>query len=181
MSIQQNVNQLLTMAGTAAMLNPTLRQKAEERTAARKLESQEKALSEQEKVSVAQNQATRKFQMEFEREHEKDLAEGDPLVQVFREGINEQYEAGKEELRGITAEQEKVARQMFQLRPSAESMSALMRAKAMSRLRSEGMNKVEQKSEFDKFRESLDQDDPFHQLSPQAQKIAYEQYKKGGK
>lgn len=178
MSIQQNVNQLLAMAGTAAMLNPTLRQKAEERTASRKLEAQEKALSEQEKVSTEQNQKFYQAKVNLEKEFE---GSDNPLAQAMIGGATEAYEAGKEELRGITAEQEKVARQMFQLRPSAESMSKLMRAKAMSRLRSEGRNKVEQKSEFDKFRESLDNDDPFHQLSPEAQKIAYEQYKKGGK
>lgn len=178
MSIQQNVNQLLTMAGTAAMLSPQLRQKAEERTAARKLEAQEKALSEQEKVSTEQN--LKMYQAKnalAEMYGESD----DPIAQAMISGADEAYEAGKEELRGITAEQEKVARQMFQLRPSTESMNKLMQAKAMSRMRNSGTMKVEQKSDFDKFRESLSADDTFHSLSPAAQKIAYEQYTKGGK
>jgi hypothetical protein len=40
MSIQQNINQLLTMAGSAAMLSPQLRQKAEDRKALKALEKE---------------------------------------------------------------------------------------------------------------------------------------------
>lgn len=178
MSIQQNINQLFAMAGTATMLSPQLRQKAEDRAALAKLSKQEKALSEQEKVSTEQNKKFAQVKANLEKEY------GDsenPLAQALIGGATEAYEAGKEELRGITAEQEDVARKLFQLQPSTESMNKLMQAKAMSRMRNNGRIKVEQKSEFDKFRESLDSNDPFHQLSPEAQKIAYEQYKKGGK
>ena len=51
----------------------------------------------------------------------------------------------------------------------------------MEHMRQEGQNKLDQKTEFEKFRESLSSDDNFHSLSPAAQKIAYEQYTQGGK
>lgn len=47
MSFQGSINQLLTMAGTAAMLNPTLRAKVEKRQHMEDINKREKALTEQ--------------------------------------------------------------------------------------------------------------------------------------
>ena len=53
MSIQQNVNQLLAMTGTAMMLSPGIRQKAEDRSALRKLGKEEKNLQTLQKESMS--------------------------------------------------------------------------------------------------------------------------------
>ena len=54
MSIQQNINQLIGLTGTAMMLNPQLRQRAEDNTKLRKLDKEEAGLNALQEASKQQ-------------------------------------------------------------------------------------------------------------------------------
>lgn len=200
MSIQQNVNQLLAMAGTATMLSPQLRQRAEDRTKLRKLDKEESGLTKlQESDSALMKspeyiRTTKRINELKELENPSDLdktelsallTERTDFLTARDERFNRLVEIANER-----AELDPTEENIGEARTSSTSKSwkkALKerskqkREEAMQHMQQEGQNKLEQKSEFDKFRESLSEDDPFHRLSPEAQKVAYEQYKKGGK
>lgn len=210
MSIQQNVNQLLTMAGTAAMLSPQLRDRAEHRKTMSKLQKEQKLFAqegeaavkkfEQETANLQKNAAYQIIEMGpaqlqeklkgmSPEEQEAFLAEGRKGMQDIQATVG----AHKEFLKQREEKGLELAKRIFEADPTEESASRYiglmenqsrekyMKQQALKRMQDKGLSKVEQKSDFDKFRESLSADDTFHSLSPAAQKIAYEQYTKGGK
>lgn len=209
MSIQQNVNQLLAMAGTAAMLSPQLREKVEHKKTTSKLQEEQKLFAqegrtalkefEQEAKDLEKNVAYQivemgpaKLQEKLKgmspEEQEKFLAEGKQAMQDIQATVGAHKEFLKQrEEKGLD-----LAKRMFEADPTEENASryiGLMKNQARSkyrreqankRMQQEGRAKVEQKNAFQKFRDSLDPNDIFHSLSPEAQKVAYQQYT-GGK
>lgn len=200
MSIQQNVNQLLTMAGTAAMLSPQLRQKAEDNTKLRKLDKEESGLSEIQKSDIEimnSPEYARTTQRINELKDIENPSDNQKTELLALQNERNDFLAARNERFNRLAE---IANERAELNPTKENIkearnyrttqsykktlqerNKLKREEAMQRMRQEGQNKIDQKTEFDKFRESLSADDNFHSLSPAAQKIAYEQYTKGGK
>lgn len=204
MSIQQNVNQLLTMAGTAAMLSPQLRQKAEDRTKLGKLDKEESSLM---KIQEDERIASRSPETLMKRHKLMTYRERLDKGETLSDKEKTEYEVIDKELHDTQdARNERrirlleIANERAELNPTKENIEAArilrqnkgaievlqekgkkIRAQALEHMKQEGQNKLDQKTEFEKFRESLSSDDNFHSLSPAAQKIAYEQYTKGGK
>lgn len=204
MSIQQNVNQLLTMAGTAAMLSPQLRQKTEDNTKLRKLDKEEAGLM---KIQEDELEASRSPEALLKRRkimtYRERLEKGETLSNIEKT----EYEVLDKEAHDTQdARNERrirlleIANERAELSPTKENIEAARnlrkdkgaievlqekgkrkREEALQHMKQEGQNKLDQKTEFEKFKESLSSDDNFHSLSPAAQQIAYEQYTKGGK
>lgn len=209
MSIQQNVNQLLTMAGTAAMLSPQARQKIEHKKTMSKLQEEQKLFAqegeaalkkfEQETKDLEKNVAYQIIEMGPAKLQEKlkgmtpeeqknFLAEGKQAMQDIQATVGAHKEFLKQrEEKGLD-----LAKRIFEADPTEanasryiglmenQSRAKYAREQANKRMQQEGKNKIEQKNAFQKFRDSLDPNDIFHSLSPEAQKVAYQQYT-GGK
>jgi hypothetical protein len=200
MSIQQNVNQLLTMAGTAAMLSPQLRQKAEDRTKLGKLDKEESSLNKLQesdyKVMKSKEYAyTTKRINELKKienpsdDQKTELSALQNERAAFHDARDERFnrlfeiatERAEINPTPENIEEARTYRTTVAWKKTLEERKKRKREEAMEHMRQEGQNKLDQKTEFEKFRESLSSDDNFHSLSPAAQKIAYEQYTKGGK
>lgn len=200
MSIQQNVNQLLTMAGTAAMLSPQLRQKAEDRTKLGKLDKEEsslKKIQESDYKIMQSPEYARTSQrigelQKIENPSDADKTELSALLNErndFLAARNERFtrlaeiadERSKISPTKENIEEARTYRTNQSWKKTLEERKKVKREQAMQHMKQEGQNKLDQKTEFEKFKESLSSDDNFHRLSPAAQQIAYEQYTKGGK
>lgn len=200
MSIQQNVNQLLTMAGTAAMLSPQLRQKTEDNTKLRKLDKEESGLNKLQesdyKLMTSKEYARTTSRIKYLKGLENPSDDQKLELSSLQNERTAFHDARDERFNRLA----EIADERAELSPTKENIEAARnfrttgawkqaleerskrkREEAMEHMRQEGQNKLEQKTEFEKFKESLSSDDNFHSLSPAAQQIAYEQYTKGGK
>lgn len=119
MSFQGSINQLLTMAGTAAMLNPTLRAKAEERRESANLSRREKSLQEGREVEGATVTGLSDAELE--------AIENDPKKKAEAEI--------KEKLAKKTdVELADIAERQFELNPSQESLAKATEARRLAEM-----------------------------------------------
>lgn len=119
MSFQGSINQLLTMAGTAAMLSPTLRAKAEERREAANLSRREQSLQEGRKAEGAAVSGLSDAELE--------ALENDPIKKKDAE-IQEKL-AKKTDI-----ELADIAERQFQLNPSQESLAKVTEARRVAEM-----------------------------------------------
>lgn len=131
MSIQGSINQLLTLAGTAAMLSPELRAKAEERRETARLSRKEQSITKG-------------------IEAKRNVIFGKPGETPKEPLGDEELAVAAEELDKSQAELLKVAEEQFKISPSEKSFEKVQKEKDWSKLTGnlakESRGKVEQKA-----------------------------------
>lgn len=132
MAIQQGINQLLSLAGTAAMLSPQLRAKAETRAATQAAERKAATLNKAMEITEAKQSTLMEDLLSRTKEVEEEIAAGN------RDYGKEQgeYYASEAAIKNFetqaatTAKQAEIAEQLFELDPTSANYESLVRHKS---------------------------------------------------
>lgn len=180
MSIQQNVNQLLAITGTAAMLSPGLREKVEHKKTMSKLQKEQQLFAqegaaankkfEQEAKDLEKNAAFQIIEMGPDKlqeklkgmspeEQEKFLAEGKKAMQEIQATVGAHKEFLKQrEEKGLD-----LARRIFEADPTEENASRYIglmenqsRANYHRELREKAKQKPQQTQSKEKAEEAME-------------------------